>query len=227
MKREILKEKRYLGWHIENGWKTDKRPENKDRSRKLKKIIPAILLGFLVESVQHLKVQIYKHNMGPNFTEKIILELSTCKYPVRRCPWFVWKLEGESNCRRMFTTSGSVLGSLLSARKLVIVPEGILYQSSWRTPRRLSSLSVYLIMVEYICQYQEKQKRVCFLEAMLIKIVAIFRVYIIISSVHIRVEHSISWALQSQHQDLISYAQHGCQHVQTVRACQICNVEIF
>ena len=83
------------------------------------------------------------------------------------------------------------------------------------------------MMVEYICQYQEKQKSACFLEAMLIKIVAIFRVYIIISSVHIRVEHSISWALQSQHQDLISYAQHGCQHVQTVRACQICNVEIF
>lgn len=97
----------------------------------------------------------------------------------------------------MFTTSGSVLGSLLSARKLVIVPEGILYHSSWRTPRRLSSLSVYLIMVEYICQYQEKQKRVCFLEAMLIKIVAIFRVCIIISSVHIRVEHSILRAPKS------------------------------
>ena len=50
----------------------------------------------------------------------------------------------------MFTTSGSVLGSLLFARKLVIVPEGILYQSSWRTPWRLFSLSVYLIMVEYL-----------------------------------------------------------------------------
>ena len=98
----------------------------------------------------------------------------------------------------MFTTSGSVLGSLLSARKLVIVPEGILYQSSWRTPRRLSSLSVYLIMVEYICQYQEKQKRVCFLEAMLIKIVAIFRGCIIISSVHIKVEHSILRAPKSK-----------------------------
>ena len=97
----------------------------------------------------------------------------------------------------MFTTSGSVLGGLLSARKLVIVPEGILYHSSWRTPRRLSSLSVYLIMVEYICQDQEKQKRVCFLEAMLIKIVAIFRVCIIISSVHIRVEHSILRAPKS------------------------------
>ena len=97
----------------------------------------------------------------------------------------------------MFTTSGSVLGSLLFARKRVIVPEGILYQSSWRTPRRLSSLSVYLIMVEYICQYQEKQKRVCFLEAMLIKIVAIFHVCIIISSVHIRVEHSILRAPKS------------------------------
>ena len=93
----------------------------------------------------------------------------------------------------MFTTSGSVLGSLLSARKL----EGILYQSSWRTPRRLSSLSVYLIMVEYICQYQEKQKRVCFLEAMVIKIVAIFRVCVIISSVHIKVEHSILRAPKS------------------------------
>ena len=39
--------------------------------------------------------------------------------------------------------------------------------------------------------------------------------------------NTLSCALQSQHQDLISYAQHGRQHVQTVRACQLCNVEIF
>ena len=57
----------------------------------------------------------------------------------------------------MFTTSG-LLGNLLSARRLVIVPERILYQSSWRTPWRLSSLSVYFITVEYICQYQAKQR---------------------------------------------------------------------
>ena len=64
--------------------------ENTHKRRKFKKRIPAILLGFLVEMlylfVQHLKVRIYKHNLRPNFTGKIILELGTCKYPVRRCP---------------------------------------------------------------------------------------------------------------------------------------------
>ena len=77
----------YREW-LEN---THKRPENKDRSRKLKKKDPCNPFRILGRKsvplfVQHLKVHIYKHNMWPNFTEKIILELSTCKYPVRRCP---------------------------------------------------------------------------------------------------------------------------------------------
>ena len=77
----------YRKW-LEN---THKRPENKDRSRKLKKKDPCNPFRILGRKsvpifVQHLKVHIYKHHMRPNFTEKIILELSTCKYPVRRCP---------------------------------------------------------------------------------------------------------------------------------------------
>ena len=77
----------YRKW-LEN---THKRRENKDRSRKLKKKDPCNPFRILGRKsvplfVQHLKVHIYKHNMRPNFTEKIILELSTCKYPVRRCP---------------------------------------------------------------------------------------------------------------------------------------------
>ena len=56
---------------------THKRPENKDRSRKLEKkkdpCNPFRVLGrkSVPLFVQHLKVHIYKHNMRPNFTGKL------------------------------------------------------------------------------------------------------------------------------------------------------------
>ena len=50
MKREILKGKKYLGWHIENGWKTHTNAQRiKIEAENKKKRIPAILLGFLVK----------------------------------------------------------------------------------------------------------------------------------------------------------------------------------
>ena len=92
MKREILKGKKYLGWHIENGWKTHTNAQKikieAENKKKKDPCNPFRILGqnSLPLFVQHLKVRIYKHNMRPNFTGKIILELGTCKYPVRRCP---------------------------------------------------------------------------------------------------------------------------------------------
>ena len=50
MKREILKGKKYLGWHIENGWKTHTNAQKiKIEAENKKKRIPTILLGFLVK----------------------------------------------------------------------------------------------------------------------------------------------------------------------------------
>ena len=110
---------------------THKRPENKDRSRKLKKKDPYNPFRILGRKsvpifVQHLKVHIYKHNMRPNFTEKNNIRTKYLQIPCQTLSVICMEIGGRVKL------SENVHNIWISARKPVVCP-----QTRYRTRRNI------------------------------------------------------------------------------------------